>query len=116
MAGISVACDFELHPYSKDSCLQDLKEIEQDGYSVHLILDGCGGATQSFMLDIEQRMTLVPGLYAFRSIDFFDGAYDGTMTLVGSNQVHVHIPKGVVGSGWYRKVDRTYRLKRHVYF
>jgi hypothetical protein len=96
--------------------LQELDRIEKGGYSVHLIRDGCGGASQSFMLDIEQRRRLLPGLYMFRSIDGFDSAYEGMMTAVGDNQIHIHISKGVEGSGWNRDVDRTYTLKPHLYF
>lgn len=112
----SVSCDFDLRPYSKNSCLQELDRIEKDGYSVHLIRDGCGGAMVSFSLSIEQRRQLLPGLYVFRSIDFFDNAYEGTIVSVGENQIHIHVPKGVEGSGWNREVDRTYMLKPHVYF
>src|SRR5437879_1858154 len=116
MIAVSVACDFDLHPYSKDSCTQELERIEQHGYSVHFILDGCGGASQGFILDVEKRMKALPGIYVFRTVDSFDGAYEGTMRSVGENQIHVHIPMGVPGSGWRQEVDRDYRLKRHVYF
>lgn len=112
----SVSCDFDLHPYTGNSCLQDLETIEEGACSVHLILDGCGGATQSYMLEVEQRRMLVRGLYAFRSIEMFDSAYEGTMTSLGPNQIRVQIPKGVDGSGWYRDVDKTYTLRPHLYF
>lgn len=109
----AVACD--LNPRNK-GCRQELQTVRQDGYSVHLVLDGCGGAVSSFMLGLEQRRPVLPGLYVFRSIDFFDGAYEGKMTPVGTNEIQLHIPKGVEGSGWTQEIDRTYTLKRHVYF
>lgn len=112
----SASCDFDLHPYTQSSCLQELGKIERNRYSVHLIRDGCGGATEPFTLYIEQRRKVVPGLYVFRSIDGFERAYEGTMTAVGDNQIHIHVPKGVEGSGWNREVDKTYSLKPHVYF
>ena len=113
---MSFACDFDLHPYSKGSCMQELGAIEQNGYSVHFIRDGCGGAAQNFILDIEQRALVLPGLYLVRPVDAFDGAYEGRMTSAGANSIRVQIPKGVEGSGWNKEIDRTYTLKKHVYF
>lgn len=110
---VSVACD--LNPLNK-GCLQELGRIERDGYSVHLILDECGGAIGSRMLTVEQRRPVLPGLYLFRSVDLFEDAYEGTMTAISANQIQIHIPKGVKGSYWTREVDRTYTLNRYVYF
>jgi hypothetical protein len=111
-----VACgDLQLRP-SKEGCLHELACVEQAGYSVHALRDGCGGATEGFMLYVEQRMPLFPGLYLVRSVDVFDGAYEGNLTVVGPNQIRIHIPKGVDGSYWRQEVDRIYQLKPHVYF
>jgi hypothetical protein len=112
----SATCDFDLHPYTKDSCLQDLERIELSGYSVHLIQSGCGGVLVGSSLTIEQRKPIFPGLYLFRSVDFFDGAYEGQIRSVGVDKIYVHIPMGVQGSGWHQQIDRTYALKKHVYF
>ncbi|MGA8273940.1 MAG: hypothetical protein WB919_20420 [Candidatus Sulfotelmatobacter sp.] len=117
MCLITVTCDFYLHPYGKDSCLEELGKIEQNGYSVHLVHDrGCGGALDSGSLDVEQRKTIFPGLYLVRSIAYFDGAYEGQITQSGSSAIHVHVPKGAEGSIWHQEVDRTYMLKRYLYF
>jgi hypothetical protein len=112
----SVACDLDLHPYCKGSCAQVLGKIEEEGYSVHLIRDDCGGAISSSMIEIQQRRSLFPGIYAYRYIDIFDSAYEGKMSWVGPNQIRVQIPTGVQGSGWNREVDREYTLKRFIYF
>jgi hypothetical protein len=116
MAMMSVACDFDLHPYSKGSCRQALESVEQDGCSVYLIRDGCGGALASWSLFVEQRRQLFPWIYVFRSVDFFDQAYEGSVTSAGANKIRVQIPKGTNGSGWNQEIDRTYTLKRHLYF
>jgi hypothetical protein len=109
----SVACD-DL-PLNK-GCLQELGRIERNGYSVHLMLDECGGVIGPRMLTVEQRRPLLPGLYLFRLVDLFEDAYEAKMTAIGANQIQLHIPKGVNGSFWTHEIDRTYSLKRYVYF
>jgi len=108
-----VACDLDA---LNEGCLQELGRIERNGYSVHLMLDECGGVIGSRMLTVEQRRPLLPGLYLFRLVDLFEDAYEGKMTGVGANQIQLHIPKGVKGSFWTQEIDRTYSLKRYVYF
>jgi len=111
-----VACgELELHR-GQQRCMEELGKVDQQSYSVQLVRDGCGGAAVSFMLLLEQRMPLVPGLYFRRSLDIFDGAYEGNLTIVGPNQIRLQIPKGVEGSGWNQEIDHTYYLKPHVYF
>jgi hypothetical protein len=93
-----------------------LQTIQQEGYSVHLVRDGCGGAVDGFVLDVEQRRSILPGVYLFRSVDYFDGAYEGKMTPVGANGIRLQVPKGVEGSNWTQEIDRTYTIKPHIYF
>jgi hypothetical protein len=106
-------CDFDLHPYSKGSCLQELQRVEQTGYTVRLIQDECGGPLTGTAIAIEQRMRLLPGLYVVRNLDYIERAYKGRITVIGANEIHVQIPKGY---GLPAGIDRTYTLKRHVYF
>ena len=68
------------------------------------------------MLTVEQRKPLLPGPYLFRLVDLFEDAYEVKMTAVGANQIQLHIPKGVQGSYWTQEIDRTYSLKRYLYF
>ncbi len=96
--------------------MEELGRVDQHGYSVQLVLDGCGGAVVGFMIFLDQQMPLLPGLYVKRSLDAFDGAYQGCLTVAGPNEVRVQIPKGAEGSGWHQEIDRVYRLKPHVYF
>jgi len=106
-------CDFDLHPYGKERCLPELGRIEQNGYTVHLIQDLCGGPLTGVALKVEQRMLFLPGLYVIRTIDYIDGAYEGRITVAGASAIQLHIPKG---PSWSSDTDRTYGLKRHVYF
>jgi hypothetical protein len=111
-----VACgDLELQP-GKNSCMEELGRVDQHGYSVHLLRNGCGGAAVGFMLIAEQRVHLSPGLYLVRSLALFDGAYEGTLTTAGPTQIRIRIPKSVEGSGWNQEIDRVFQLKPHVYF
>ncbi len=96
--------------------MQELGRVDQQGYSVQLVRDGCGGAVVGFVIFLDQRMSLLPGLYLKRSLDAFDGAYEGKLTVAGPNEIRVQIPKGVDGSGWHREVDHIYQVKPHVYF
>lgn len=113
MTLMMATCDFDLHPYSKGSCLQELQQVEQTGYTVRLIQDECGGALTGTAVAIEQRMRLLPGLYVVRNVDYIDRAYEGRITVIGANEIYVQIPKGY---GLPADIDRTYTLKRHVYF
>lgn len=110
---LMLAWDFDLHPYAKGSCLQELQRVEQIGYTVRLIQDECGGPLTGTSVAVEQRMRLLPGFYLVRNIDYIDGASEGRLTVIGANEIQVHIPKGY---GLPAGIDRTYTLKRHIYF
>jgi hypothetical protein len=97
-------------------CQQDAARLDQEGYSVHLVGDYCGGPTVGFALFIEQRMPLLPGLYLVRSVDVFDDASDGNLSAVGPDQIRVQIPRCVDGNGRHEQIDHVYQLKPHVYF
>lgn len=73
-----------------------------------------GGAVGVHGFFLEQRRLIVPGLYVVKSIDFFDSAYDATITVEGPWKVRV-IVKGNYYSNDYR-ADHTYTLKPWVYF
>jgi hypothetical protein len=73
-----------------------------------------GGAVGVHGYYLEQRRLIVPGLYLVKSIDFFDSAYDATITVEGPLKVRV-IAKGNYYSNDYR-ADRVYTLKPWVYF
>jgi hypothetical protein len=112
LALVFVACGDLQHRLSKESCLQEVARIDQAGYSVHLLYDLCGGPAVGVTLFAEQRMPLLPGLYFVRSVDVFDEASEGNLSVVGPNQVRVQIPR----SSWHQEIDRVYHLKPHVYF
>jgi len=67
-------------------------------------------------MTVVQRRPVLPGLYLFRVVDLFDDAYEGKIRPVSANQIQLPIPRGVEGSYWTREIDRTYTLKRYVYF
>lgn len=107
-----VACgDLQLHR-GRRSCMEELGKVDQPGYSVQLVRDGCGGAAVSFMLLVQQRMPLLPGLYVIRSVDILDDTYEGNLTAVAPDRIRLQVE----GSSWHQQIDRVYQLKRHVYF
>jgi hypothetical protein len=116
MMAMSVACDKLDWVNENPPCTHQLGEIRQAGYSVNLIFEDCGGAIDSTYVLVEQRKTLFPGLYLYRTVEIFDSAYEGTITPAGPDQIRVHIPEGAAGSFWNKEVDRVYKLKRHVFF
>jgi hypothetical protein len=117
MMFLSVACGApELAGNNNSGCMKELGHVNQGAYSVHMVRDGCGGAMVSFLVFVEQRVPLLPGIYRFRIIDSFDRAYEGTLTSVGPDAVRVQIPQGVSGSGWNKEVDRVYQLNRNAFF
>ena len=76
MALMTATCDFDLHPYTKGSCPQELQRVEQIGYTVRLIQDECGGALTGTAAAVEQWMRLLPGLYVVRSVDYIERLRD----------------------------------------
>jgi hypothetical protein len=116
MMAMSVACDKLDWVNENPACTHQLGEIRQAGYSVNLIFEDCGGAIDSTYVLVEQRKTLFPGIYLYRTVEMFDSAYEGTITPAGPDQIRVHIPKGAAESFWNKEVDRVYKLKRHVFF
>ena len=73
-----------------------------------------GGAVGIHGLNLEQRRLVVPGLYLVRSIDFFDSAEQGSLSVEGPYRVRVHA-KGNYYSNDY-EIDRVYTLKPWIYF
>jgi len=73
-----------------------------------------GGAVGVHGLNLEQRRLICHGLYVVRSVDFFESAMQGTLSVEGPYRVRVHA-KGNYYSNDY-EVDRVYSLKPWVYF
>jgi hypothetical protein len=73
-----------------------------------------GGAVGVHGLNLEQRRLIVPGLYTVRSVDFFDDAYEGTLSEEGPYKVRV-----IANGSYYsndHQADKVYSLKPWVYF
>lgn len=109
----SAACgNFGRHP----ELVRDLSTVQQGRYSVHLVRDASGGALGPHGLTVQQRMTVVPGLYLVKSVDFLDGAYEGSLSAEPSDKVRVHISKAIRWSRWEHGGEEVYSLKPKVYF
>jgi hypothetical protein len=65
-------------------------------------------------LNLEQRRVIVPGLYMVKSVDFFDSATEGTLSVEGPYTLRVHA-RGSYSDNNY-VVDRICHLKPWVYF
>jgi hypothetical protein len=65
-------------------------------------------------LSLLQSRPIVPGLLVTRSIDFFDSAHEGTLSVEGPYKVRV-IAKGSYDSNDYQ-IDKVYSLRPWVYF
>jgi hypothetical protein len=109
----SAACgNFGRHP----ELVRDLSAVRQGRYSVHLVRDASGGALGPQGLSVQQRMTVVPGLYLVKYVDFLDGAYEGSLSAEPSDKVRVHILKAIRSSRWEHGGEEVYSLKPNVYF
>ena len=109
----SAACgNFGRHP----ELVRDLSTVQQGRYSVHLVRDASGGALGPHGLTVQQRMTVVRGLYLIKSVDFLDGAYEGSLSPEPSDKVRVHISTAIRGSRWEHGGEEVYSLKPKVYF
>jgi hypothetical protein len=93
---------------------QPLQTVQLGSSTVQLERYSNGGAVGVHGLNLEQRRLIVPGLYLVRSVDFFDSARLGTLSVEGPYRVRAHA-KGNYYSNDY-EVDRVYSLKSWVYF
>ena len=111
---ISLSCGrLELHHGRADSAIQVVDNIEQDGYTVHLLWDA-GPPLVSTFLWVQQEKPILPGLQLVRVVDTFDGENpSGKLTSEGISNIRLRIPPT---SNRPEEVNRVYRLKRWVYF
>ncbi|MGB7986326.1 MAG: hypothetical protein WCF54_14260 [Terracidiphilus sp.] len=95
---------------------RELCTLHQGQYSVHLSWDEtAGGAVGPHGVSLQQRRTILPGIYAVRFLDYFEGASEGTISFVGPDRVSLYIPI----AGFDRdqiNVQRVYSLKPWLYF
>jgi hypothetical protein len=95
---------------------RELCTLYQGQYSVRLSQDETsGGAIGPHGVSLQQRRKIVPGLYAVRFVDWFEGASEGTISFEGPNRVSLYIPV----AGYHQdqeEVRRVYVLKPWLYF
>jgi len=93
---------------------RELSSVQQRSYSVRLLWKRtAGGAVGPHGVGLEQRMFIVPGLYAVKYLDYFEGACEGRLSVEGPDIVRLHIPQSC---SLQQEVDKVYSLKRRVYF
>jgi hypothetical protein len=73
-----------------------------------------GGAVGVRGLNLEQRRLVLPGLYLVRSVDFFDYAKEGNLSVEGPYKVRVHA-RGDYYS-YDHEIDKEHILKPWIYF
>lgn len=92
---------------------RELSTVHQGSYSIHLAwVETAGGALGPHGLSLEQHMTVFPGLYVVKPLDYFEGAHDGYLSVAGTDRIKLH----VAGTALHPEVDRVYSLKPRVYF
>jgi hypothetical protein len=95
---------------------RELCVLQHGEYSVHLAWEEtAGGAIGPHGVSLEQRRKIVPGLYLVKSLDYFEGAREGTLSWAGRDRVSLHIPV----AGYYddqKNIQREYSLKPWLYF
>jgi len=101
-------------PFGRTERTQPLQTFQQGSSTIQLQRYEYGGAIGVHGLNLEQRRVIVPGLYMVRSIDFFDSAREGTLSVEGPYRVRVQA-KGNYSSNDH-EIDRTYSLKPWIYF
>ena len=109
---VTASCDIPALVKRREAS-RELDYVQQGHYSVHLLWqETAGGAVGPHGVALEQRMSIVPGLYVVKQLDYFEGAHEGTLSAEETDKVRVHIPKTDV----HQQVDQVYLLKRRVYF
>lgn len=107
----TVACD---GPGWSQERTDQAQTFQLGGGTIKLERYENGGSVGVHGFSLEQRRLIVSGLYVVRSVDFFDSAHEGTLTVEGPFRVRVHA-KGNYYSNDY-EVERVYTLKPWVYF
>ncbi len=110
-----VACDIP-DAVSHRELSRELCTLHQGQYSVRLAWEETsGGAIGPHGVILEQRRTILPGLYARKTLDYFEGASDGSISFAGPDRVSLYIP--IAGYALDQKsVQRVYSLKPWLYF
>ena len=95
---------------------QELCTVQQGRYSVHLLREETAvGAVGPHGVGLEQRIAILPGIYAVRYLDYLEGASEGSFTVAGPDRIELYIP--VAGYHEDQKdVHRTYTLRPWLYF
>jgi hypothetical protein len=91
-----------------------LQTYESGGSTVELQDYDYGGAVGVHGLNLEQRRPVVSGIFIVRSLDFFDDARAGTLSLGKPNSARVHAEGSYDNPNFV--ADRTYLIKPWVYF
>jgi hypothetical protein len=93
---------------------QPLQTFQQGSNTIQLQRYEHGGGVGVHGLNLEQRRLIVPGLYMVKSVDFFDSAKEGTLSVEGPYRVRVRA-RGNYDDNDY-EIDKVYYLKPWVYF
>ncbi len=93
---------------------EPLQTFQQGSSTIQLQRYEYGGAVGVHGLNLEQRRLIVRGLYMVRSVDFFDSAKEGTLSVEGPYRVRVQA-KGNYDDNDF-EIDKVYFLKPWVYF
>jgi hypothetical protein len=95
---------------------RELCTLQHGDYSVHLAWEEtAGGAVGPHGVSLEQRRSILPGMYLVKSLDYFEGASEGTLSWAGADRVSLYIPI----AGYYqnqKNIQRDYSLKSWLYF
>jgi hypothetical protein len=92
---------------------RELSMLQQGQSTVHLDwVETPGGALGPHGVNLEQRRSLLPGLYAVKSLDYFEGASEGSIEASGTDKIALHIPRSLSR----QEVNRVYLLKPWLYF
>lgn len=110
-----VACDIP-DAVNHRQLSRELCTLHQGQYSVHLAWEETsGGAVGPHGVILEQRRTILPGIYAVKYLDYFEGASDGSLSFVGPDKVALYIP--IAGYDRDQKnIQRVYSLRHWLYF
>ena len=91
-----------------------VQTLQQGSSTIKLDDYDYGGGVGVHGLRLQQRRLLVPGVYLVKTLDFFDDAREGAISVEGPDKIRAH-SKGNYSSDDY-EVDRVYSLKPWVYF
>lgn len=110
--GVTMSCDVPAAVKHRE-LTRELASVRQGSYSVNLLWrETAAGAVGPHGVALEQRLSIASGLYLVKHLEYFEGAREGSLSVVGTDKVRLRIPR----TDGHQEVEKVYSLKPWLFF